>query len=73
MLPYLRSLGDALAGGGKSLGGGIERFRLVLGLQGARLTRAQRTSNGAVEDRAPVADAVDAVARERRFAVGSTE
>jgi hypothetical protein len=31
-VPYLRSLGT-LSGGGKSLGGGIERFRLVLGLQ----------------------------------------
>jgi hypothetical protein len=31
-VPYLRSL-TTLAGGGKSLGGGIERFRLVLGLQ----------------------------------------
>jgi hypothetical protein len=34
LLPYLRSLGT-LSGGGKSLGGGIERFRLVLGLQGS--------------------------------------
>jgi hypothetical protein len=33
LVPYLRSLGT-LSGGGKSLGGGIERFRLVLGLQG---------------------------------------
>lgn len=33
VLPYLRSL-TTLSGGGKSLGGGIERFRLVLGLQG---------------------------------------
>jgi hypothetical protein len=32
-VPYLRSLGT-LSGGGKVLGGGIERFRLVLGLQG---------------------------------------
>jgi Protein of unknown function (DUF3352) len=32
VIPYLRSL-TTLAGGGKSLGGGIERFRLVLGLQ----------------------------------------
>jgi hypothetical protein len=32
-VPYLRSLGT-LSGGGKALGGGIERFRLVLGLQG---------------------------------------
>jgi hypothetical protein len=32
-IPYLRSLGT-LSGGGKSLGNGIERFRLVLGLQG---------------------------------------
>jgi uncharacterized protein DUF3352 len=32
-VPYLRTLGT-LSGGGKSLGGGIERFRLVLGLQG---------------------------------------
>jgi hypothetical protein len=32
-VPYLRSL-STLAGGGKSLGGGLERFRLVLGLQG---------------------------------------
>jgi hypothetical protein len=31
-VPYLRSL-TTLAGGGKSLKGGIERFRLVLGLQ----------------------------------------
>lgn len=31
-VPYLRSL-TTLAGGGKSLSGGIERFRLVLGLQ----------------------------------------
>jgi Protein of unknown function (DUF3352) len=31
-VPYLRSL-TTLAGGGKSLGGGIERFRLVVGLQ----------------------------------------
>ncbi len=34
LMPYLRSLGT-LSGGGKSLGGGIERFRLVLGLQGS--------------------------------------
>jgi hypothetical protein len=33
LVPYLRSLGT-LSGGGKRLGGGIERFRLVLGLQG---------------------------------------
>lgn len=33
-VPYLRSLGT-LAGGGKSLAGGIERFRFVLGLQGS--------------------------------------
>jgi hypothetical protein len=33
-LPTLRSL-TTLVGGGKSLGGGIERFRLVLGLQQA--------------------------------------
>jgi hypothetical protein len=33
-VPYLRSL-TTLAGGGRSLGGGIERFRLVLGLQGS--------------------------------------
>lgn len=33
-VPYLRSLGT-LSGGGKSLPGGIERFRLVLGLQGS--------------------------------------
>jgi len=32
VIPYLRSL-TTLAGGGKSLGGGIERYRLVLGLQ----------------------------------------
>jgi hypothetical protein len=32
-VPYLRSLGT-LSGGGKNLGNGIERFRLVLGLQG---------------------------------------
>ncbi|HMH47967.1 MAG TPA: DUF3352 domain-containing protein [Solirubrobacteraceae bacterium] len=32
-VPYLRSL-TTLTGGGRSLGGGIERFRLVLGLQG---------------------------------------
>ena len=32
VVPYLRSL-TTLAGGGHSLGGGIERFRLVLGLQ----------------------------------------
>jgi len=32
VLPYLRSL-STLAGGGKSLGEGIERFRLVAGLQ----------------------------------------
>jgi Protein of unknown function (DUF3352) len=32
-VPYLRSVGT-LAGGGKTLDGGIERFRLVLGLQG---------------------------------------
>jgi hypothetical protein len=32
-VPYLRSL-TTLAGGGKRLGGGIERFRLVFGLQG---------------------------------------
>jgi hypothetical protein len=32
VLPYLRSL-STLAGGGKSLGGGIERYRLVVGLQ----------------------------------------
>jgi hypothetical protein len=34
LVPYLRALGT-LSGGGKSLGGGIERFRLVLGLQGS--------------------------------------
>jgi hypothetical protein len=34
LVPYLRSLGT-LSGGGKSLGDGIERFRLVLGLQGS--------------------------------------
>jgi hypothetical protein len=34
VVPYLRSL-TTLAGGGHSLGGGIERFRLVLGLQQA--------------------------------------
>ncbi|HEX3911163.1 MAG TPA: DUF3352 domain-containing protein [Solirubrobacteraceae bacterium] len=33
-VPYLRSLGT-LSGGGKDLGGGVERFRLVLGLQGS--------------------------------------
>jgi hypothetical protein len=32
VLPYLRSL-STLAGGGKSLGNGIERYRLVAGLQ----------------------------------------
>jgi hypothetical protein len=32
VLPYLRSL-STLVGGGKSLGGGIDRFRLVAGLQ----------------------------------------
>jgi len=32
VLPYLRSL-STLVGGGKSLGGGIERYRLVAGLQ----------------------------------------
>jgi hypothetical protein len=32
-VPYLRSL-STLAGGGQSLGGNVERFRLVLGLQG---------------------------------------
>jgi hypothetical protein len=37
ILPYLRSL-TTLAGGGHSLGGGIERFRLVLGLQQAEQT-----------------------------------
>lgn len=34
LVPYLRALGT-LSGGGKSVGGGIERFRLVLGLQGS--------------------------------------
>jgi hypothetical protein len=34
VLPTLRSL-TTLTGGGKSLGGGIERFRLLLGLQQA--------------------------------------
>ena len=34
VLPYLRSL-STLVGGGKSLGGGIERYRLVAGLQSA--------------------------------------
>ncbi|MFI4993234.1 MAG: DUF3352 domain-containing protein [Solirubrobacterales bacterium] len=34
VVPYLRSL-TTLAGGGHSLGGGIERFRLVVGLQQA--------------------------------------
>ncbi len=34
VVPYLRSL-TTLSGGGHSLGGGIERFRLVLGLQQA--------------------------------------
>jgi hypothetical protein len=37
VVPYLRSL-TTLAGGGKSLGGGVERFRLVLGLQQAEQT-----------------------------------
>jgi hypothetical protein len=32
VLPYVRSL-TTLVGGGKSLGGGIERYRLVAGLQ----------------------------------------
>jgi hypothetical protein len=32
LVPYLRSL-STIAGGGKSLGGGIERFRLVLALR----------------------------------------
>ena len=32
LVPYLRTL-TTLAGGGKSLGGGIERFRLVVGLK----------------------------------------
>jgi hypothetical protein len=32
LVPYLRSL-STLAGGGKSLGGGVERFRLVLALR----------------------------------------
>jgi Protein of unknown function (DUF3352) len=32
VLPYLRSL-STLVGGGKSLGGGVERYRLVAGLQ----------------------------------------
>lgn len=32
--PYLRAA-DTLSGGGKSLGGGVERLRLVLGLQAA--------------------------------------
>jgi hypothetical protein len=31
-VPYLRSL-DTLSGGGRTLGNGIERYRLVLGLQ----------------------------------------
>ncbi len=31
-VPFLRAL-TTLAGGGKSLGGGVERYRLVLGLQ----------------------------------------
>jgi Protein of unknown function (DUF3352) len=34
LVPYLRAL-TTLAGGGKRLGGGIERFRLTLGLQAA--------------------------------------
>ncbi len=34
IVPYLRSL-TTLVGGGKSLGGGVERFRLVAGLQQA--------------------------------------
>lgn len=34
LVPYLRTL-NTVAGGGKSLGEGIERFRLVLGLQQA--------------------------------------
>jgi hypothetical protein len=33
LLPYLRTLGT-VSGGGKSLSGGVERFRLVLGLRG---------------------------------------
>jgi hypothetical protein len=33
LVPYLRSL-STLSGGSQSLGGGIKRFRLVLGLQG---------------------------------------
>jgi hypothetical protein len=33
LVPSLRAL-TTLAGGGKSLGGGVERFRLVVGLQG---------------------------------------
>ncbi len=32
VLPYLRSL-STLVGGGKSLGGGVERYRLIAGLQ----------------------------------------
>ena len=34
LIPYLRSA-TTLAGGGRSLGGEVERFRLVLGLQPA--------------------------------------
>ena len=33
LVPYLRSL-TTLTGGGRGLGGGIERFRLLVGLQG---------------------------------------
>jgi hypothetical protein len=32
-VPYLRTL-TTLTGGGKSLGGGVDRFRLLVGLQG---------------------------------------
>jgi hypothetical protein len=31
-VPYLRTL-STVAGGGKSLGGGVDRLRLVVGLQ----------------------------------------
>ena len=34
LVPYLRSL-SSLAGGGKSLGEGVERYRLILKLQQA--------------------------------------
>ena len=74
----LPALAEHISGGGQHLGGGVERFRIVLAgpaldtpaASAAAAQRAHRArGRSPVEDRAPAGDAIDAVGRERRFAV----